>query len=750
MQMICYSIKIQGIVQGVGFRPFIFRLANLYSLNGFVQNTAQGVYIEIEGDSCACNAFLEDIETNAPSLSQISNLKIQQKSLQGFADFVIIKSSEGLKNALISPDIGICEECKKDIADKNNRRYNYAFTNCTNCGPRYTIIQDIPYDRKNTTMSNFVMCPDCQKEYDDPNNRRFHAQPNACPVCGPSLSLYKDGNPLEGDHYMLFDDYINRGKIVSVKGIGGYHLCCDGKNQEAVKRLRQIKHRYEKPFAVMMRDINTVKLYCDIDDLEEEALLSSKKPIVLLKKKCGCYLSNDIAPDNDRLGVMLAYTPLHCILMQNHDVIVMTSANISDCPMVYNDNDINLLYDISDAVLTHNRQILRRMDDSVCMVMSGKVRMIRRARGYVPRPVIIKNNEKVILALGAQQKNTFCLTSGENAFLSGHIGDLDDIDTMKFYESEIQSYTKIFEVKPEIIVCDMHPDYISTNYAEKFKGKLPIYKIQHHHAHFASVLAENNIEKNAIGIIFDGTGYGEDGCLWGGEALFGGIATSARIGHMLYAPMPGTEAAIREPWRMALSMMKISCGEQKALDFFYEHGDKAGILINAINKGINSPLTSGAGRLFDAVAALVGIKANTTYEGQAAIEFEQVIDKFSVGSYNFDIVQNKDMFVFDWRQLICDVVCDVKKGARKGEVSAKFHNAVINLIVDIAVLAQKKYDSNIVALSGGVFQNFYLLSNVTKALDKKGFLVYLNEEVPTNDAGISFGQAASVSRLIMK
>jgi len=748
MNEVRYSLLIKGIVQGVGFRPYVFRLANSLSVSGFVKNTSEGVYTEIEGEAAQCESFIEKLRQHPPAMAHIKSIQLQKLKLLNEPGFVIIESSIGVRDAFISPDIGICDDCAKEVFDKNDRRFHYAFTNCTNCGPRFTIIRDVPYDRRNTTMAKFIQCPECKCEYEDPNNRRFHAQPNACPVCGPGLYFYKDGELKQGDPCALFNECIKKGGIAAVKGLGGYHLACDATNEEAVARLRNNKIRYDKPFAIMMRDMDTVKRFCHVNSAEEDMLLSAGKPILLLKKKENCKIAEQTAPGNKRLGVMLPYTPLHLILMQSNDVLVMTSANISDRPMIYDDDEaIRSLFNLADAVLTHNRPIYRRMDDSVCMVVSGKPRMIRRARGYAPEPVKLKGNNHVILALGAQQKNTFCLAKGEDAFLSGHIGDLDDMDTERYFESEMESYMRLFDAKPDIIVCDMHPDYVSTRAASRFKNMLPIYKIQHHHAHFASVLAEHQIEKNAIGFIFDGTGYGEDGTVWGGEALFGGIGRSSRIGHMLQAPLLGGEAAIREPWRMALAMMRISCGEEAALSYFEEYTGAA-LLLSASDHGINSPMTSSAGRLFDAAAALMGVRTHTTFEGQAAIELEQVIDELEEGSYGIDIVKKSDMMIFDWRQLICDIVSDVKKGLSKGKMSAKFHRAIVKLLVDAALLAEKQFGINNVVLSGGVFQNAYLLHNGLIQLLRNGFDVYSNETVPANDGGISYGQAAAVSRLI--
>ncbi len=745
--MIRYSIVVRGIVQGVGFRPFVFRLAKSLSLAGFVQNTPEGVYAEIEGEERACEEFLAALQKRPPVLARIDRVDAQRMPLCGDKDFVIRASGTGAKDALISPDIGICAACAADIADKNNRRYRYAFTNCTDCGPRFSIIRDVPYDRKNTTMAGFLQCKDCKEEYENPFDRRFHAQPNACPACGPHLGFYKNGVLQQGDPISLFGECVKNDGIVALKGLGGYHLACDAANEAAVARLRRNKIRFDKPFALMLRDIGTVRRFFDIDETEEALLLSEKKPIVLLQKTDRCAFAESIAPENGRLGVMLPYTPLHGLIMQNHEALVMTSANLSDSPMIFDDEiAINRLFTMADAMLSHNRPIFRRVDDSVCMAAAGAPRLIRRARGYVPEPVKLNGNRKVILSLGAQQKNTFCLAKGENAFLSGHIGDLDDMDAAAFYESEIESFQRLFEAKPEAIACDIHPDYVSTRYAERYKGTLPVLEIQHHHAHFASVLAEHHLE-NAVGLIFDGTGYGTDGAVWGGEALFGGIGKSERIGHLLYAPLFGGEAAIREPWRMALAMLDIACGRDAALDFYPRYADEASLLLKRGDQD-GWPLTSGAGRLFDAAAALAGIKTHVSFEGQAAVALEGVLDDSENGSYGLEIGVQSGMMIFDWRQMIRDIVDDVKAGCGKGVISAKFHRAMARLLVDSAVLMKKKTGCNTVALSGGVFQNAFLLGNGIENLQKRGFQVYSNEKVPANDGGISFGQAAAAAKRI--
>lgn len=572
---------------------------------------------------------------------------------------------------------------------------------------------------------------------------------HAAPEGEPGIHYYRAGSRQQGNPYLLLDGSIRAGEIVAVKGLGGYHLACDALNEGAVARLRKRKLRHEKPFAVMIRDVETVKNFCHLDPVEEAALRSAGTPIVLLRKREDCRIAREVAPNCNRLGVMLPYTPLHRAITESCPVLVMTSANISERPTIYDDEEaMATLFEIADALLRHGRKICRRMDDSVCMVAAGGVRMFRRSRGYAPEPLELAGADSTVLALGAQQKNTICLARGGQAFLSGHIGDLDDRDTESFFEAEIQSCLRRLGVRPEAIACDRHPDHVATRYAHRFRGELPIYEIQHHHAHLASVLAEHGIAGKALGLIFDGTGYGDDGTLWGGEALWGDVATSERIGHLLCAPLPGGEAAIREPWRMALSMLLISCGESAALDYFEQYGDRAALLLQACKQGLNSPATSGVGRLFDAVAALAGVRTVATYEGQAAMELEQVLDRSAGGSYGFDLSREGDMVVFDWRQLIRDVVRDARAGCSSGTISARFHRALVQLLVKLASLAEKRYDSGRVVLSGGVFQNAYLLGRGIAALRESGFSVHANARVPTNDGGISYGQAAAASRLL--
>lgn len=512
--MIRYALNIGGIVQGVGFRPFLYREALAHNLAGFVQNTSFGVYLEIEGTSGDCEAFLRALEANAPPLSKITGIERNEIPATGEQGFFIRTSEVGERRALISPDIALCDDCKRELFDPADRRYRYAFINCTNCGPRFSIVKDVPYDRANTSMQGFVQCEPCQSEYDNPADRRFHAQPNACPVCGPALSILADGVALDGDPIERFEAFIRAGKIVAVKGIGGYHLACDAANESAVSLLRRRKQRYEKPFAVMARDMEAARMLCRISP-EEEALLSGhQKPIVLCNRLPEAAIAPSVAPGNHRLGIMLPYTPLHCLLLEHIPTLVLTSGNVSDRPMLYRDEEaIHALSTLADAVLTHNRPIVRRVDDSVSVVSLGKPRPMRRARGWAPMPLPLPDGAQMILATGAQQKNTFCLVKGKQAFISSHIGDLDDPDTECEYQSEISSLKRLFDIAPETVACDLHPDYAATRFAHSLG--LAVYPIQHHHAHFASVLAEHDMREPAIGFIWDGTGYGTDGTIWG-------------------------------------------------------------------------------------------------------------------------------------------------------------------------------------------------------------------------------------------
>lgn len=745
--MVRYQIQVRGIVQGVGFRPFVFRQAARFSLAGFVQNTGSGVTIEIEGDSSACEAFFDALSNEAPPLSRIQQVEKVELLPTGERGFTIRASVGGEKIALVSPDIGICEDCRRELFSEDDRRYRYPFINCTNCGPRFSIIKDVPYDRVNTSMRAFTQCSACQGEYENPLDRRFHAQPNACVVCGPELTLFVSGAAQEGDAIARFADLIRAGSIVAVKGLGGFHLACDAANESAVRLLRARKQRYEKPFAVMLRDLEETRRYCEVSETEAALLTSPQKPIVLLKKREDANLAPSVAPDNRRLGVMLPYTPLHCLLLEETPALVLTSGNISDRPMLYRDEDIPSAFDsLADAVLTHNRPIVRRVDDSVFAVSLCEPRPLRRARGWAPEPLPITACARNILATGAQQKNTFCLVKDGQAFISSHIGDLDDPDTEAEYLRELESMQRLFSVEPSWVVCDLHPDYASTRIAKSMR--LPMISVQHHHAHFASVLAEHSVQSPALGFIWDGTGYGDDGTIWGGETLLGTVAKSCRIGHILHFSLLGGEAAVREPWRAALSVSDLALGREEALRLFSAHINEAKLLLLAADAKLNAPQTTSMGRLFDAIAALCGIRDVVSYEGQAAIELEQCADEAEQGSYQFPILQEQNGWIYDWRPVVNSVILDASKGVSRGRISMRFHRALASLLGEAAERHRLEADCNLVALSGGCFQNELLLALGEKELRSRGFAVLINRLTPCNDGGVSFGQAAAAAAIL--
>ncbi len=745
--MIRFGVTISGIVQGVGFRPFLYREAAKHRLSGFVRNTSFGVYAEIEGEVEACEAFFFELETNAPPLSRITGVMREEIPLQGGDAFRILASEGGGKTALISPDIGICDDCRRELFDPGDRRYRYPFINCTNCGPRFTIIEDIPYDRKNTSMTKFRQCEPCQREYDDPLNRRFHAQPNACAACGPELRFSVDGVEQSGDPIALFAEAIRAGSIVAVKGLGGYHLACDAGNERAVALLRKRKQRYEKPFAVMARDLAATRSLCNVSPEEEALLTSHQKPIVLLEKRADFALAPSVAPGNDRLGVMLPYTPLHCLLLESFSALVLTSGNVSDRPMLFRDEEaLTGFFGLADAVLSHNRLIVRRMDDSVFVASLGKPRALRRARGWAPEPLPLPENERAILAVGAQQKNTFALVKGDRAFLSGHIGDLDDPETENEFAAEVASFERLFDAEPEYVACDLHPDYSSTKYARSLG--IPAIAIQHHHAHFASVLAEHGKKEPAIGFIWDGTGDGGDGTVWGGETFLGTVGESRRVGHLLTFRLLGGEAAVREPWRAALSVCGLALGRERAMRCFPARTREAALLLTAADAGLNSVSTTSMGRLFDAVAALAGIREAVVYEGQAATELEQAANEAEPGSYVFGQLREKGLQVYDWRPVISAIASDLVGGCSVRQISMRFHRALAALLAYATEEIRHETGCSCVALSGGCFQNELLLKLGIAALERRGFSVLINHLVPCNDGGISYGQAAAAAALL--
>ncbi len=746
-------IKVRGVVQGVGFRPFVYRLAHQYQLNGWVRNTSGSVDIEVEGAEKAVRSFLSDLEVKAPPMARIESVKTSFHSPKGYTQFQIEPSlSQEGQYQLVSPDIATCSDCQREIFSADDRRFGYPFTNCTNCGPRFTIIEDIPYDRPQTTMRKFRMCPRCQREYDDPLNRRFHAQPNACPDCGPALALVNDEDkPVEAkDAIKKASQLLKEGKILAVKGLGGFQLACDATSGEAVKTLRERKRRPSKPLAVMMAGIEEIEKHCLISEEEKKLLESPQCPIVLLRWKKGSDIAKAVAPNLKYLGVMLPYTPLHHLLLKETGFpLVMTSGNLSEEPIAKdNDEALRRLKGIADYFLMHNRGIYARYDDSVYMVEGGRPVALRRARGYAPYPIFLPFKAKQILACGAEDKNTFCLTRDEHAFLSQHIGDMENEETLEHFENTIQLYKKLFRIEPEIIAYDLHPDYLSTKYALETgaSASTKMVAVQHHHAHIAGCLVENGVKERVIGVAFDGTGYGADGTIWGGEFLLADCKDFKRVGHFEYIPLPGGAAAIKKPRRLALSYLYTLLGEDFSLDGLPLAGlDPAeiGIIRMQLKRKINSPLASSAGRLFDAVSALAGVRGEIDYEAQAAIELEMLapdeID--SPGSYPFSIEDEGGMGVVKLKDLLAAVVDDVRNRVPVPEISLRFHNTMAEIIVAMCQLIAKESTIKKVALSGGVFQNRLLLKLASAALKREGFEVLTHRLVPANDGGISLGQA---------
>jgi hydrogenase maturation protein HypF len=826
-------ILVKGIVQGVGFRPFVYSLARSLNLKGFVMNSSEGVVIEIEGEKSSL--FAERLKTDAPPLSQIMDIEIIPLPSHGYQDFQILESKDEGSFTLISADVSLCDDCFRELLDKNDRRYLYPFINCTNCGPRYTITKSLPYDRPHTTMSVFKMCADCEGEYYDPGNRRFHAQPNACPVCGPQVELImkkgkisnqqintktpvhrpsddtSHGNPIERTINLL-----KEGKIVAIKGLGGFHIVCDAFNKQAVERLRLKKRKSNKPFALMAPDMQTVRKFCEVSQEEELLLTSTKKPIVLLNKG-GNSLPEAVSPHNPSFGVMLPYTPLHYLLFYypstnthsrsrqdnknygmrdshchglshqapHFDALVMTSGNISEEPIVIdNEEALVKLSDTVDAFLFHNRDIFMRVDDSVLRLLCIKsdsthgiepsstlscaptyleahpssqpchLSFIRRSRGYVPDPIPLYDDGPDVLGCGADIKNTFTLTKAQFAIPSQHIGDMENYETLTFFEESLKNLKEVYRVKPVALAYDLHPHYLSTQWALKQEGIRKI-AIQHHHAHIASVMAEKGMKGKVIGVSFDGSGYGPDGTLWGGEILMTDIIGFKRAGHFKYIPLPGGEMSIKEPWRITVSYMKQIAGADtkaylKAIGFIDKYGEKKiEDILKIIDIRTYSPLSSGAGRLFDAVAALIGICDKNTFEGEAAIALESLTLPDIREDYPLDI-KFRGIMEIDFSQTVFYIMKDLLKGERTGIISSKFHNTIISAIVRVV---QKLSSMNMiqdVVLCGGVFQNMYILERALVQLQSIGMNVHIHDKVPSNDAGISLGQAYIIREMLKR
>lgn len=740
-------IKIFGIVQGVGFRPFIHKLVNTYGLKGRVQNTTSGVSIDVEGEDKNISEFIDDIPKKAPALAFIEQVSTEYKELKNYDDFKIIKSDGDIEGfVLISPDVSICKDCYNELMDPNNKRYRYPFINCTNCGPRFTIIKDLPYDRDKTTMSKFPMCDDCSYEYHNIEDRRYHAQPNCCYECGPQLKLIdKNKAELKGDAIKNAINILKSGGIVAIKGIGGFHLACNALDGNAVDKLRKRKHREQKSFAMMCKDVESIRKYAYVSESEKKVLESIKKPIVLLKKKASCSIPHQVAPDNNSLGFMLPYTPIHYLLFEDDslDVLIMTSANISDNPVIYdNDEALSKLDGIADWFLIHNRDINTRCDDSVVRVVDNREYFIRRSRGYAPFPIKFENEMAPILACGAEQKASFCISKDRYVFLSQHIGDLKNYDTLLHYESQIENFKRLFKVQPEIVACDLHPDYLSTAYAEKLDNVKKVY-VQHHHAHMASCMADNNLDGDVIGLIWDGTGLGYDGTSWGGEVLTGGFKSFIRAGSFLKTRMPGGDKAVDDIYKMAFSYLVTTYGSDyyRYLDLLPDiaYGDDK-ILFRMIEGGVNSPYTSSCGRLFDGVSSLLGICRNAAYEGQGAIMLETAAQDNTDDLLEYSITAENGMFIYDWRPTIDSIVKSIRSCRDIRTISSAFHNTIAEVGLKMCSAVRDNTGLNRVVLSGGVFQNMYLLKKLKQKLLYNKFDVYTHKRVSTNDEGISLGQ----------
>ncbi len=749
---------VEGTVQGVGFRPFIHRLALRYNLAGYVANTPHGVELQVEGPSEAVERFFASILAEHPPLARIHSLERKDGLPLGHESVFEIKDSLGgrKRSTLIPPDVSVCKDCLDELFDPSDRRHRYPFINCINCGPRYTIIRDIPYDRAMTTMAGFTMCPACRSEYEDPADRRFHAQPNACPRCGPALSLYDTAGqevPVE-DPLAAAIELIKAGLTVAVKGLGGFHLAVDATQDRAVLRLRRKKNREEKPLAVMVPDLRTAVGLASISGAESELLASAQRPIVLVTKRPDHGLSEAVAPGNPLLGLMLPYTPLHHLLLAEGGfrALVMTSGNISEEPIAAgNQEAFRRLAGIADAFLAHNRGIHVRTDDSVTRVVEGRPRQIRRSRGYVPAPLPLPGGSDAlpsVLALGAHLKNTVCLTRGNQAFMSQHVGDLENMETLESFKHTIEHLQGILEIKPAFLARDLHPDYLSSRFALERPG-IPAIPVQHHHAHIASVLAENGIPSPVIGLSLDGAGLGDDGTIWGGEVLVADLVSYRRAAHLEHAYLPGGDAAAREPWRMALSCLyrAYGTGLYDTPIPLIRHLDrsKAEIMVKMMEKSLNSPLTSSCGRLFDAAAALAGLRRRNTYEGQAAMELEMARTPGTREKYPWEITASKDLLILKTVPLIRALVEDVIRGEPTGVVSSRFHNTLIDLLAAACGEIGRKTGIRDVAMSGGVFQNATLSAGLGRVLGRLGFRVLTNSMVPANDGGIALGQAASAA-----
>ena len=752
MNKINKRVLVQGIVQGVGFRPTVYGYAHKHGLTGWILNSAQGVEIEVHGDPQNLQAFLQDLREKPPQMAQIDVFLVSDSPTKHFKSFEIIASQDSPNDFLpVSPDLNVCPDCLRDLFNPTDRRYRYPFINCTNCGPRFSIVKGIPYDRPNTSMSGFPLCSDCTREYHDPADRRFHAQPIACPVCGPHVWLQKNGQEIASaeDAIRLTRKMLADGKILAIKGLGGFHLACDAQNENALAQLRLRKRRSGKPFALMSYDIKIIRQFADVSKQEEELLSSTQSPIVVLNlTKRGHNLAKTVAPDQNTLGFMLPYTPLHYLLLAKEsnypEVLVMTSGNLSEDPIVTeNEEALEKLGDIADAFLLHDRPIETRIDDSVVTLVHNQPYFLRRARGYAPLPIRLPFAAAPALAAGTHLKNTFALSRDRYAFISHHIGDLENQETLAAYTKAIDHYQEIFRIQPQLIAADMHPDYLATRYAQERTSKehLPLVLVQHHHAHISSCLADNGwkTDEPVIGLAFDGTGYGTDGSIWGGEVLLANYSSFERRFQLEYAPLPGGDVSIRKPARLAFAYLHhfglLENAEDLAPYNYLDEIEKQ-VLIHQVETGFNTPLTSSMGRLFDAVASLIGLYQEINYEAQNAIRLEAIADPDERKTYEFPIQGSQ----FLLKPVLEQILTDLHQNLPQSTISAKFHNAILQLTLEVCEQLRSETDLNTVAISGGVWQNKRLINNIIPALEKAGFTPLWHHQVPTNDGGVALGQ----------
>ena len=745
------GIEIIGIVQGVGFRPRVYSMVEQRGLSGSIANTAMGVVIEVEGPREDVEDFLARLPAEAPPLARIIELRTWDLPCRGESDFRILPSRDGgERQALILSDVAVCQECLAELFDPADRRFHHPFISCTRCGPRYTIVRDIPYDRARTAMAVFPLCPACLREYQDPSDRRFHAQATACPDCGPRVELLdSDGRLLAmGDPIAGAVELLEAGAVLAVKGLGGFHLAVDATDGAAVARLRARKGRVEKPFAIMVRDLGAIESLCHLEDEARELLRGPEAPIVLLPKRSSHAVAEEVAPFQRYLGVFLPYTPLHHLLFAKGRLLalVMTSGNLSEEPIAIDDQEaVRRLRGVADGFLVHDREILVRCDDSVLRVAGGRSRQLRRSRGYVPVPLLLHVDAPPVLAVGGELKNTVCLTRGRLAFLSQHVGDLENAEAFRFFEETIAHLRRMLGVDPQVIAHDLHPDYLSTQWACAQRGTKRI-AVQHHHAHVAACMAENRLEGRVIGLALDGAGYGTDGRIWGGEVLAADYRSFERLAHLAYVPMPGGAAAIREPWRMAVSHLVAHFGRgflDLPLDFVARLDQRrTEVVLRMLERGLNSPLTSSCGRLFDAVSALVGIRQEVNYEAQAAIELEMVAGEDEDGEvYPLDVAPDEGGWQIRTGPLFAALVADLGRGVPVGAISARFHRGLVAAFAELALRVRERTGLERVCLSGGSFQNLRLFEGLKAALETSGFEVFAHAEVPAGDGGLCLGQA---------